>query len=270
MVKVLKITSIFCALFYILLCVLMYFFQEKLLFHPIPLAPQYKFTFDTPFTEYKIPVNNNQILSVLSFNPAPNTPQKGTIIYYHGNGQNIEAYYNRIKLMTQWGYKVWVNDYPQFGKTTTTLSEYNLLHEAQITYDLATKIDTNAKANSIIFGRSMGTCPAAYIARYNPCQKLILETPYCNMYDMCHRYFPILPAHALLRYPLQTDTLLPYIKQPITILQGTADYTVPYESAELLKPYLKKGIDTFVIFKNGGHNNLDQFELYHSILKQRL
>lgn len=117
----------------------------------------------------------------------------------------------------------------------------------------------------IVFGRSMGTGIAAFIASKNSPKKLILESPYYSMHELAYIRFPWLPTKILLKYPIKTYKSIKAIRCPIYIFHGTKDSVIPYESSKKLKQLLKKE-DKYISIVDGDHNNLAQFSEYQKYL----
>ena len=58
----------------------LYYLQEKLMFHPIPLPPGYQFKFNIPFKEVNIPLNTKDNLNIVQFFPTGfNTKRRCTL-----------------------------------------------------------------------------------------------------------------------------------------------------------------------------------------------
>jgi hypothetical protein len=79
--KILFTTSKIILALYVLVCGLLYFFQEKLIFFPQKLAKTFRFQFDQTFEEKNIKLTDGTILNVLLFK-AENS--KGLIFFYTG------------------------------------------------------------------------------------------------------------------------------------------------------------------------------------------
>jgi uncharacterized protein len=82
-------------------------------------------------------------------------------------------------------------------------------------------------------------------------------------------YAPIYPTDRMSHFKFPVAEYLKEVKVPVTIFHGTADNIIAYSSAEKLKKNLKPG-DEFITIENGGHNNLNNFPLYHSKLDSLL
>jgi hypothetical protein len=78
-------------LLYCSIGIALYYLQEKFLFHPTTLAPDYTFSFSIPFEEINMPINATTNISVVKFF-STDTITKGVVLYFHGNKQNINRY----------------------------------------------------------------------------------------------------------------------------------------------------------------------------------
>lgn len=235
----------------------LYYFQDYILFHPVPLARNHRYNFSVPYREVNIPYDAVSNLNVIQFS-TESSIKKGVVLYFHGNKKNISWYARYVPAFTRHGYEVWMPDYPGFGKSTGKLTERRLDEYAVQLYKLArTRFGMN---DIIIYGKSMGTGIASYLASVSDCRELILETPYYSMHSLMADYFPVFAVSRLLRYRLPTFEYLPKVSAPVTIFHGTSDWVIPYANAKELKAVLKPG-DRFVSIPGGSHNDLNDFPL---------
>jgi uncharacterized protein len=249
------------AIVYLVIGVILYFTQELFLFHGKKLASNYVFNYgeDASFIENNIARKDGSNLNYLQFKPSDTTAISGIVIYYHGNMQNVNRYAPFVKIFTINGYEVWMMDYPGFGKTTGKRTEQRMLDDGQYIYDLAV---SKVKSDSIIlYGKSMGTGIATYIAANNNCKRVILETPYYSLKTVYDDFTFIYPTKWMLRFQFPSYKNVPLIKAPITIFHGSKDELISYANASRLKPLLKP-IDEFVTIEKGTHNDLMKFPLY--------
>jgi hypothetical protein len=240
----------------------LYHLQEKLLFHPVPLDRNFKFKFDLPFKEINIAMNETDNLNLIQFFPPDSLP-KGIIIYFHGNKGNVIRYEDEARNFLKHGFEVLMPDFPSYGKTTGPLTEENIYKQAKEVYKLAHS--KFAAKDIIVYGRSLGTGVAAYIAAQEDCRRLILETPYYSMPDLASYYAPIYPTGRMAHFKFPVGDYIKDIQVPVTIFHGTADKTIPYRCSAKLKKVLKP-TDEFITIENGAHNNLNDFPLFYQKL----
>lgn len=241
--------------FYLIGAVVLYFVQDNLLFHPKPLPADYKFSFEQPFEEINISFHNNKV-SIVKFKSA--TQRKGIALFYHGNMDNVEHYKHYPEIFLRNSYEVWMIDYPGFGKSTGKLTEKLADDEALLMYDLAAKeISTD---NITIYGKSIGTGVAAFVASEKNCRQLILETPYYSIPSLAKNYFPIYPINWMIKYSFPIHDYIKNIRSPITIFHGTSDEVIPYKHSIWLKEENEK--IEFITIQNGKHNDLSSYDLF--------
>ena len=234
---------------YILTGILLYFLQDLIIFHPKALPQNYTFQFTQPFKELNISPDSDRIVSIVQF--LPQAKARGIVLYFHGNKRNIERYAQFAPTFSKNDYEVWMIDYPGYGKTTGKRTEQTMYSDALLLYKLASEKMT--PDNIIIYGKSLGTGIASYLASIKPCQQLILETPYYSLTSMTHAYVPVYPAN-LLRYSFPTNEYLKNVNVPITIFHGTSDEVIPYNQSLKLKqenPTIK-----LITVPRARHNNL--------------
>lgn len=249
---------------YLLAGASLYLFQKKLIFHPVPLAADYKFSYDIPFEEIHIRINDKELLSAVMFKA---DKPRGIVIYFHGNARNISKYAGKTKDFVRNGYSVLMMDYPTYGKSTGKLTEEAMYANGLRMYQVARK--SFSPDRIIIYGRSLGTAVAAQLATVRDCRRLVLEAPYYNMTDMAMRLAPIFPYGLMLEYKFPTNEYLPRVTAPITIIHGTDDHTIPLESGKKLEKLLKTG-DQFIVINGADHNNLDAYPQFHQALDKAL
>lgn len=236
----------------------LYYLQLNFLFHPEKLDSAYKYKFETPFEEVDIAFNETDTMSMVKFFPN-NAVRKGVVLYWHGNKQNISRYAKFVQVFTKQGYEVWMEDYPGYGKSTGSRTEKKLYEQAMQVFKMA---DSKYNADSIIlYGKSLGTGIASYVAAQTNCQQLILETPYYSIPDLFSCYAPIYPTQRMSMYKIPVNEYLSQVKYPITIFHGTNDGVIPYRCAKKLQPVLKT-TDEFVTIEDGTHHNLYEFDVY--------
>lgn len=245
--------------------VLLYLGQERFIFLDDDLPQDYQFSSSIAFDEMTLEGQDGGRLNALHFK-ADST--KGVILYFHGNRGNLTRWGDIVSPMTQYGYDVFVMDYRGFGKSTGRRNQANLLADADLFYTWCK--DRYEEKNIILFGRSLGTGLASYLASKNEPKQLILETPYYSLARAAQRFYPIYPSKLALRYNFESNKYLTSAKCPISIFHGTEDTVVPYEQGVELAESLATGRVNFITIEGGEHRNLSDFELYHYELEKLL
>ena len=222
--------------------------------------------FNVPFEEVNIPVNKTDTINMIKFFPK-DAVRRGVVLYYHGNKENIERYAKFANNFTSRGYEVWMEDYPGFGKSVGDRSEKKLYEQAEQVQKMALR--KYGKDSIILYGKSLGTGIAAYVASVTDCKRLILETPYYSIPALFSCYAPVYPTSSMANYKIPANEFLAEVKYPITIFHGTDDGVIPYRCAARLKQVIKP-TDEFITIEKGTHHNLNDFPLFHQKLDSLL
>jgi pimeloyl-ACP methyl ester carboxylesterase len=236
----------------------LYFLQHKLVFFPTSIDDSYKFQYSIRFEEKFIKYGEGKVVHGILFYPGN---PKVRILYFHGNGGALDSWGELgAELAQRLNAEVLMMDYPGYGKSgkDVPFSEAGLLTSGQAAFEEMKKTQ-NANLPLIIFGRSLGTGIASYIAANNSVSALILETPYLSTKAMADVMFPFVPSF-LLRYKLDNAANLAKVNVPVLILHGTSDMVVPYDQGKKLAELNPKA--QMISFPQGGHNDLSVFPDY--------
>lgn len=240
---------------YVLICALLYFIQEKLLFFPTKTPRNYSYQFDIPFKEMDLKTDNGILLNTVLFQA---DSSKGVILFLHGNGGAISGWGQGAGLYTRSGYDILYLDYRTFGKSGGKISsEQQLVDDAQLAYDFLK--ENYAEENIILSGTSMGTGIASRIAATNNPKYLLLNAPYFSLRSLIREKTKIVPPF-LFKYQFKTQQHLSKVNCPISIFHGNLDGLIPHEHALSLKEKYPK-IDLHII-ENYGHNDLSMSPLF--------
>lgn len=263
MIKKVILTIIKIALaLYVLLCIGLYFFQEKLIFFPDKLKSDYKFSFDQPFEEFNIPTKTGEKVNGLLFTTQD---PKGLIFYLHGNAGALDTWGRVARQYTDLHYEVFMMDYPGYGKSEGSIkSEAQIIDAVQAAYREMTK--RYEEREIVVMGFSIGTGPAAQLASTNHPRMLILQAPYYNLTDMMRHEYPVLPTF-ILKYKFPNNKYLRKCKMPVAIYHGDQDEVIYYGSSEKLKAEMKPG-DILIPLKGQGHNGISEnLEYMQSVIE---
>ncbi|MBC7848222.1 MAG: alpha/beta fold hydrolase [Chitinophagaceae bacterium] len=253
-------------LVYSIIGIVFYYLQDKIFFHPTPLAVDYVYAFEDSFREVNIQYDEQSRINILQFYRNPDTA-KAVVLYFHGNKDNIERYAGYASAMLNEGYEVWMIDYPGFGKSAGEFREQVLYDWALQFYKLArARFNTNS---IIIYGKSLGTGIATQLASIRDCKHLILETPYYSFPSIASRWLPVYPLNRMVTMKIPTWQYLQKVDAPVTIFHGTKDGVIPFSNGLRLQQYLKPGSE-FVAVPGASHNGLTDYELVRSKIKSIL
>jgi pimeloyl-ACP methyl ester carboxylesterase len=248
----------------IVLSLAAYFLQEKFIFKPERLSPDFQFRYDVPFNELNFDVEPGVRINGLHFY---REQPKGLVLYFHGNSRSIKGWAKYAKDFYRYDYDVVLVDYRGFGKSTGKRSEKEMLSDMQFVYESLTK--KIPEHHMIVYGRSIGSGFAAKVASDNKPRYLILDAPYYSFRKVAERFLPILPIKYVLRYHLRTDKWIRHVNCHTYIIHGTRDWLIPLKNSIRLQKINPHKI-TLIRIEGGGHNNLPNFHEYHNFLRDIL
>lgn len=259
-------TWIWIGIGYLVLCVIVYFIQEKFIFKPEKLPEDFQYQYDAPFEElFFEPEEGVKINGLRFFHEKP----EGLVIYFHGNSRSIKGWSKYASDFTRYNFDVLMIDYRGFGKSTGKRTEVNLYNDAQYVYNrMRAKFDYQ-EDRIIIYGRSLGSGFACKLASQNKPKMLILDAPYYSFSHLTSRFLPFLPISILLRFSIRTDIWIRYVRCPIYIIHGTKDWLIPFSSSVRLQGLVPLAARLVPIY-GGGHNNMPSFQEYHQKLEEIL
>lgn len=237
---------------------------RQIVFQPTSLPSDFAFSFDTAHKEITLTTADGIELNGLYF---PVEQPKGTILYLHGNADNLARWGQYAEDFTRLGFAVWMIEYRSYGKSGSGyLSDEHLYQDALTAYHwIAEQIPSQ---ELIIYGRSLGSGLAVRLAASLPARQLILETPYYSVEDLIGRYLPFWKSGLTQNIAFASYQYIQEVAMPISILHGTADGVVPYAEGQKLAALVPEA--TFITIEGGRHKNLRTFELYHQALEDIL
>ncbi len=233
-----------------LMCMLLYFIQEKLIFFPEKLPGNYQYSFEKNFGELQFTAGDGIKLHGLLFKA---DSSRGLIFYLHGNAGSLATWGAIAKTYTDLHYDLFMLDYRGYGKSGGNIrNESQFYADVQTVYtDLLKQYD---ESRIIVLGYSIGTGAAAKLAAAHHPRQLILQAPYFNLTDLAKHYFRLLPSFVL-KYKFSTNLFLPDCKMPVVIFHGDRDEVIYYGSSLKLAALFKPA-DTLITLPGQGHNGM--------------
>lgn len=242
-------------------------FQDFFIFRPERLPRDYQYIFQKPYEELTIPGPENGRLNALWFRQDQHPQTRGVILYFHGNAGSLRRWGHLYHFFAYFGYDFFIYDYRGFGKSRGRRNESLMYQDARAVYDFIRSHYPPERI--VIFGRSLGSAFATWLAVHAEAKLLILETPFASMRRLFRAYFPILPPFFRYKYLFSNRRWLGKVKIPVYIFQGDEDLVVPFRVAAALQPSLKQG-DRFFRIEGGSHNNLLYYDKYVAEMKKIL
>lgn len=214
---------------YIVICLLMFLFQRYLIYFPD------KTVFFTP-RHINLPYENIEYKTSddISINGwfIPADSSENTLLFCHGNAGNISHRLESIQIFNRLKLDVFIFDYRGFGKSEGKPDEQGTYLDAKGAWDFLVKEKDVDPSRIIIFGRSLGSGIASWLARETEPAGLILESSYTSLPDLAAKIYPFFPVRWLSRYNYPTRENLDHIDCPVLFIHSRGDEIIPFDLGE--------------------------------------
>ncbi len=251
---------------YVLLCLVYYIIQERIIFVRRSLRRRYRYRFKHAHHELWLRAGDGAKLHALHF---PAEDATGVVLYFHGNTGTLRRWGKRAPRFTRFGHAVVMPEPRGYGKSRGRLSEQALLSDALLWYDELRRQWPEDRI--VVYGRSLGSALAIPVAAQRSPRSLVLESPFARLIDAARSYFRWLPYGMLLKYRFANDEAIARVRCPVHIFHGEQDEVVPFASAKRLFARVPKDVErALVAFPKGHHNDLARFARYHRALRALL
>lgn len=236
------IIRLFCSLTFIYVCVVLFahFYSNRMIF--LPQKPSYEHSSGI----IKIHSENGVGISALYLS---NPNSEFTILFSHGNAEDLGDIRDFLEIMQVMGYSVFAYDYQGYGTSSGRPSEKNAYKDIDTAYEYLVK-QLNVSADRIIaHGRSVGAAVAIDLSSRKKLAGLIVESSFVSAFRAVTR------IRVTLFDKFNNIDKIKKVKCPVLMIHGKDDRIIGLWHGEKLfeaanKPKLKFWVD------GAGHNNL--------------
>ena len=175
-----------------------------------------------------------------------------TLLYSHGNGEDIGEIRERLESFRKLGFNVFCYDYPGYGRSGGKPSESGLYMAAESAWNYLTSQRGIAPGNIAGLGYSRGSAAACYLAAKHEVRALIIVGGFATA---LHAVLPrnIFPwVHML-----DNEHRIGQVKCPVYLLHGTRDRIVPFRNGKRLYAAAKQP-KYFARIHGAGHYSIPE------------
>ena len=211
--------------------ILVYFFQERLLFFPQPLAADpLKANSGAAIEEVNLITADQVRLHGWLVKAAPTRTPAPLLIYFGGNAEEVSWLASTAGRYAGWS--LLLVNYRGYGRSEGKPGETELFADALQIYDYAAR---RADASRIgVMGRSLGSGVAVYLATRRPVAGAILVSPYDSVESVAKGVYPFLPISLMLKHRFDSISRAPDINVPLLCLVASDDRVIPRPHSERL------------------------------------
>ena len=204
---------------YILFLICAYFLTDSVIFSP--RTHSYK--------------DNSNILKLTTKDGAsisaiylPNPKATYTLLFSHGNAEDLNYLLPMLHLFQQHGFSVFAYDYHGYGTSTGYPNEKNIYNDINVAYVYLTQYLNISPTKIIAFGHSIGAAASIELAAHKKLGGLIVQSAFLSATRVITK-IPLVPFDKWNNYKK-----IKSIACPIFFIHGTRDTIVPFWHAQKL------------------------------------
>ncbi|MBL9216425.1 MAG: alpha/beta fold hydrolase [Opitutaceae bacterium] len=182
----------------------------------------------------------------------PNPQARHTLLYLHGNYEDLGTVGEVVPGFLAAGYAVFALDYRGYGHSGGRPSEANTCADVELAYDHLRQRLGVPPERIVIFGYSLGAGPGVELASRRPAAGLVMQGAFVSAYRVMTR-IPLFPGDKFLNLDK-----VPHLTLPVMVIHGTADETVPSWHGERLYAALTSRKARYFI-PGGPHSGIADF-----------
>ena len=213
------------ALFYIGVCSLLYFMQERLLFFPSPVT-----AYPTHPAIETVSLNSGALqLKGWVINKDSEGP---LLVYFGGNGEELSQSTSHFVSLPATSI---LFNYRGYGDSEGKPSQIGMFADAEAVVDFA-RAGYGKDRPLLVFGRSLGSVIAVHTAAEKHPDALILMSPFRSVADVAtvrYRWIPSSTIRWMLRHPFDVAKAIDELPSRTLIIRADVDRVIPPKETDL-------------------------------------
>lgn len=238
------------AVVYLLVLLVLMFFEERLIFHPDRLPWE---TWDLPGIErahFKA-ADGTRLHGWYFPHPRP----RACVLFACGNAGNISYRAERFQELSQMHrVSLMAFDYRGYGLSEGEPNEPGVLLDARAARAWLAERAKLSQSEIVLMGESLGGGVMVDLASRDGARGLILERTYTSLPDVAAFFYPFLPVRMVMRNRLDSLSKIADYRGPLVHCHGDIDEIIPFEMGRRLFTAANEP-KRFVALPGVGHND---------------
>jgi uncharacterized protein len=156
-----------------------------------------------------------------------------TMLFSSGNAGNISHRLDKIAMMNDMGFNVFIFGYRGYGKSEGIPSEQGLYRDIDAAYEYLVEVRGVSPEDIILYGESIGGGVVIELASLRPVGAIITEEAFTSVKDMARLAFPLIP-YVIFSSRFDNLAKIGDIECPKLIIHSIDDEIVPFSQGEML------------------------------------
>lgn len=220
-------------LFYVVWCLLLYFYQGTILF-PTGYIPNVQ-GIQPPDGAIQTWIEANDKSRVEGWYLPPKNLQPDkkypVVWFFHGNAELIDYCVDDFRQYQAWGFGVFLPEYRGYGRSGGVPGQKNIAADMKLFYHWLIQRPEVDQNRLIYHGRSLGGGVACQLAADHPPAALILQSTFISVVEMTKKY--LVPS-IFVQHPFRSDRVVSRLNCPIFIAHGVKDEIIPCDHGQRL------------------------------------
>jgi fermentation-respiration switch protein FrsA (DUF1100 family) len=241
---------------YALFVTVIYFFQRSLMYFPDTGHPDRTAAGVPDMEELRLATADG--LELLSWYKPPAISGGATIVYFQGNGGNIDLRGGKARTLIDAGYGVLLVGYRGYGGNAGRPDEQGLYKDGRAAVLFLRERGIGLE-RIVLYGESLGSGVAVQLAAEQRMGALILEAPFISAARVGSDAYPFLPVSLLIKDRFDNIDKIRNIKAPVLVLHGRADRVVGFHHGAAIleaanepkESFFPRGVDHVDMFAYG-------------------
>jgi len=252
-----------CIIAYFLIGGFLYFAQRHLLFMPFKekITPKGWRAGEMQAVTFKTKDN----LQLTSWYKPPSS-KKLTILYLHGNAAHLGYRVPFIRAYMKAGYGVLLVSYRGYADNPGSPSEVGFRLDADAALAFL-KEQGIAENNIVVFGESLGTALAVYLASKHQFAGMVLLSAFTSIAKVGQYHYPLFPVKYLIKDKFDSEKLIAKTNTPTLFIHAEKDNIIPFSYGLALYKMLPHDNKHSIVINGKNHNTMTPEEISQPVLK---
>jgi hypothetical protein len=210
---------------------LMYLLQERILFQPTRELTGTPSDVGLAYEDVRLTTSDDESLHAWW---VPRDAARGTLLFFHGNAGNMSGRLETLRTFHDLGLNILIFDYRGYGSSTGMPSEDGLYADAETAWRHLIIGRDIAPSDVVLYGRSLGSGPATWLAERVVEGALILESAFTSVPDAGAHHYPFLPVRLLSTVRFDNLSRVGSCRSPVMVIHSPEDEIIPFEHGRRL------------------------------------